>query len=201
MGVLPLFPAFDRQVAILEISLGEFCRNMDGEVTLEEVKKVVLLLSCRVRDIQISHWLGLLNAHWKGNPRGRDWLVGLPDNKMMGLAMLYLYLEPFLVSLPRTIFVSLLTATDTDKDGKMTWSELQQLPDFNLLENIGVALLEQSKDDQLEALAIGELLDVPIKPDQIFRKMTKPSSILRLFNALVYDEYDTPARLYDEVQD
>ena len=69
--------------------LGEFCRNMNGEVTLEEVEQVmllllfsillllqvVLLLSCRVRDIQISHWLGLLNAHWKVYPRGRDWLV------------------------------------------------------------------------------------------------------------------------------
>ena len=28
--------------------------------------------------------------------------VGLPDNKMMGLTMLYLYLAPFLVTLPRS---------------------------------------------------------------------------------------------------
>ena len=70
---------------------------MNGEVTLEEVEQVMLLLlfsilfllfllflilllqmmiiiSCRVRDIQISHWIGLLNAHWKVYPRGRDWL-------------------------------------------------------------------------------------------------------------------------------
>ena len=42
---------------------------------LEEVEQLVLLISCRIRDIQISHWLGLLNAHWKVYPRGRDWLV------------------------------------------------------------------------------------------------------------------------------
>ena len=31
--------------------------------------------------------------------------VGLPDNKMMGLAMLQLYLAPFLVTLPRSILL------------------------------------------------------------------------------------------------
>ena len=31
--------------------------------------------------------------------------VGLPDNKMMGLAMLHLYLAPFLVTLPRLILL------------------------------------------------------------------------------------------------
>ena len=80
---------YSRQSDVLQW-LDEICRNMDGEVTLEEVEQVVillllllllfllqvvLLLSCRVRDIQISHWLGLINAHWKGYPRGRDWLV------------------------------------------------------------------------------------------------------------------------------
>ena len=67
------------------------------------------------------------------------------------------------------MFASLVTATDIDKDGKMTWAELEQLPDFNLVETNWSALLEQSKEDQLEAVALGELLDVPIKPDEIFR--------------------------------
>ena len=60
----------------------------------------------------------------------------------------------------------------------MTWAELQQLPDFNLLQNNWSVLLEQSKEDQLEAVALGELLDVPIKPDKIFRSktFTLPSS-------------------------
>ena len=48
---------------------------MDGEVVLEEVEQLVIFISCRIRDIQISHWIGLINAHWKGFPRGRDWLV------------------------------------------------------------------------------------------------------------------------------
>ena len=91
--LLATFPAFDRflsAAAVFALVANEFCRNMNGEVTLEEVEQVmllllfsilllllqvVLLLSCRVRDIQISHWLGLLNAHWKVYPRGRDWLV------------------------------------------------------------------------------------------------------------------------------
>ena len=51
----------------------------------------------------------------------------------------------------------------------MTWAELEQLADFNLVETHWSALLEQSKEDQLEAVALGELLDVPIKPDEIFR--------------------------------
>ena len=91
--LLATFPAFDRFFRLLQSLhwLQMNCRNMNGEVTLEEVEQVmllllfsilllillqvVLLLSCRVRDIQISHWLGLLNAHWKVYPRGRDWLV------------------------------------------------------------------------------------------------------------------------------
>ena len=63
----------------------------------------------------------------------------------------------------------MLTATDIDKDGRMTWSEFEELSDFDSLETNWAALLEQSKDDQLEAIALGELLDVPIKPDEIFR--------------------------------
>ena len=51
----------------------------------------------------------------------------------------------------------------------MTWAELQHLPNFHSVETIWVALLEQSKEDQMEAIALGELLDVPIKPDEIFR--------------------------------
>ena len=51
----------------------------------------------------------------------------------------------------------------------MTWAELEQLSDFHLVETNWVALLEQSKNDQMEAIALGELLDVPIKPDEIFR--------------------------------
>ena len=53
------------------------CRNLDGEVVLEEVEQLIFFLSCRVRDIQGSHWLGLLNAHskWGGSPMGRDWMV------------------------------------------------------------------------------------------------------------------------------
>ena len=70
---------------------------------------------------------------------------------------------------PRSIFASLLTATDIDKDGRMTWAELEHLPNFHLVETIWAALLEQSKEDQMEAIALGELLDVPIKPDEIFR--------------------------------
>ena len=70
---------------------------------------------------------------------------------------------------PRSFFASLLTATDIDKDGRMTWTELEQLSDFHLVETNWVALLEQSKNDQMEAIALGELLDVPIKPDEIFR--------------------------------
>ena len=70
---------------------------------------------------------------------------------------------------PRSIFASLLTATDIDKDGRMTWAEIEQLPDFHLVETNFAALLEQSKEDQMEAIALGELLDVPIKPDEIFR--------------------------------
>ena len=103
----------------------------------------------------------------------------------------------------------------------MTWDELEQLTMTNILliETNLAALLEQSKEDQMEAIALGELLDVPIKPDEIFRlawkpwilpvcnyqsppsyrKMMKPSSVLRLFIALVHD--DSRARMYDEVQD
>ena len=93
--LLATFPAVDRflsAAAFFALVANELCRNMNGEVTLEEVEQVmllllfsillllrllqvVLLLSCRVRDIQISHWGGLLNAHWKVYPRGRDWLV------------------------------------------------------------------------------------------------------------------------------
>ena len=101
--LLATFPAFDRffsAAAVFALVANELCRNMNGEVTLEEVEQVmllllfsilllillqvVLLLSCRVRDIQISHWLGLLNAHWKVYPRGRDWLV---YTGLMGVAM------------------------------------------------------------------------------------------------------------------
>ena len=53
----------------------------------------------------------------------------------------------------------------------MTWDELEQLTMTNILliETNLAALLEQSKEDQMEAIALGELLDVPIKPDEIFR--------------------------------
>ena len=103
----------------------------------------------------------------------------------------------------------------------MTWAELEQLPDFNLVETNWSALLEQSKEDQLDAVALGELFEVPIKPDEIFRsktipcppliphllppfhrKITKPSNLLRLFIALVYyDDTQPQPRLYDEVQE
>ena len=51
----------------------------------------------------------------------------------------------------------------------MSWAEIEQLPDFHLVETNFASLLEQSKEDQMEAIGLGELLDVPIKPDEILR--------------------------------
>ena len=74
----------------------------------------------------------------------------------------------------RGIFASLLTATDTNKDGKMTWTELHNLTDFHLVTTTWAALLEEAREDQLYALAMASMLDVPLRPDEIFRSTTMP---------------------------
>ena len=73
----------------------------------------------------------------------------------------------------RSIFASLLTASDIDKNGRMTWTELQELDDIHLVSKNWVALIEVSKEDQVEAIALGELLDLPVKPDEILRSWLK----------------------------
>ena len=73
----------------------------------------------------------------------------------------------------RSIFASLLTASDIDKNGRMTWTELQELDDIHLVSKTWVALMEVSKEDQVEAIALGELLDLPVKPDEILRSWLK----------------------------
>ena len=73
----------------------------------------------------------------------------------------------------RSIFASLLTASDIDKNGRMTWTELQELDDIHLVSKNWVALVEKSKEDQVEAIALGELLDLPVKPDEILRSWLK----------------------------
>ena len=73
----------------------------------------------------------------------------------------------------RSIFASLLTASDIDKNGRMTWTELQELDDIHLVSKTWVALMEESKEDQVEAIALGELLDLPVKPDEILRSWLK----------------------------
>ena len=73
----------------------------------------------------------------------------------------------------RSIFASLLTASDIDKNGRMTWTELQELDDIHLVSKNWVALMEVSKEDQVEAIALGELLDLPVKPDEILRSWLK----------------------------
>ena len=73
----------------------------------------------------------------------------------------------------RSIFASLLTASDIDKNGRMTWTELQELDDIHLVSKTWVALMEESKEDQVEAIALGELLDLPVKPDEILRSGLK----------------------------
>ena len=73
----------------------------------------------------------------------------------------------------RSIFASLLTASDIDKNGRMTWTELQELDDIHLVSKNWVALMEESKEDQVEAIALGELLDLPVKPDEILRSWLK----------------------------
>ena len=69
----------------------------------------------------------------------------------------------------RSIFASLLAASDIDKNGRMTWTELQELDDIHLVSKNWVALMEESKEDQVEAIALGELLDLVVKPDEILR--------------------------------
>ena len=73
----------------------------------------------------------------------------------------------------RSIFASLLTASDIDKNGRMTWTELQELDDIHLVSKNWVALVEVSKEDQVEAIALGDLLDLPVKPDEILRSWLK----------------------------
>ena len=73
----------------------------------------------------------------------------------------------------RSIFASLLTASDIDKNGRMTWTELQELDDIHLVSKTWVALMEVSKEDQVEEIALGELLDLPVKPDEILRSWLK----------------------------
>ena len=73
----------------------------------------------------------------------------------------------------RSIFASLLTASDIDKNGRMTWTELQELDDIHLVSKNWVALIEVSKEDQVEAIALGDLLDLPVKPDEILRSWLK----------------------------
>ena len=73
----------------------------------------------------------------------------------------------------RSIFASLLTASDIDKNGRMTWTELQELDDIHLVSKNWVALLEESKEDQVEAIALGDLLDLPVKLDEILRSWLK----------------------------
>ena len=73
----------------------------------------------------------------------------------------------------RSIFASLLTASDIDKNGRMTWTELQELDDIHLVSKNWVALMEVTKEDQVEAIALGELLDLPVKPDEILRSWLK----------------------------
>ena len=55
----------------------------------------------------------------------------------------------------------------------MTWTELQELDDIHLVSKTWVALVEVSKEDQVEAIALGELLDLPVKPDEILRSGLK----------------------------
>ena len=55
----------------------------------------------------------------------------------------------------------------------MTWTELQELDDIHLVSKNWVALMEVSKEDQVEAIALGELLDLPVKPDEILRSWLK----------------------------
>ena len=73
----------------------------------------------------------------------------------------------------RSIFASLLTASDIDKNGRMTWTELQELDDIHLVSKNWVALMEVTKEDQVEAIALGDLLDLPVKPDEILRSWLK----------------------------
>ena len=73
----------------------------------------------------------------------------------------------------RSIFASLLTASDIDKNGRMTWTELQELDDIHLVSKTWVALMEETKEYQVEAIALGELLDLPVKPDEILRSWLK----------------------------
>ena len=62
-----------------------------------------------------------------------------------------------------------MAASDIDKNGRMTWTELQELDDIHLVSKNWVALMEESKEDQVEAIALGELLDLVVKPDEILR--------------------------------
>ena len=73
----------------------------------------------------------------------------------------------------RSIFASLLTASDIDKNGRMTWTELQELDDIHLVSKNWVALMEVTKEDQVEAIALGDLLDLPVKLDEILRSWLK----------------------------
>ena len=81
---------------------------MDGEVVLDEGEQLVLLLSCRICDIQTSHWIGLLNAHWKVYPRGRDWLV-----LYTGVIWVVMALELMFVSIEMAVYVLMLILTTT----------------------------------------------------------------------------------------
>ena len=73
----------------------------------------------------------------------------------------------------RSIFASLLTASDIDKNGRMTWTELQELDDIHLVSKNWVALMEVTKEDQVEAIALGDLLDLLVKLDEILRSWLK----------------------------
>ena len=55
----------------------------------------------------------------------------------------------------------------------MTWTELQELDDIHLVSKTWVALMEETKEYQVEAIALGELLDLPVKPDEILRSWLK----------------------------
>ena len=77
---------------------------------LEEVEQLVLLISCRIRDIQISHWIGLLNAHWKVYPRGRDWLVYHTGAIWVVMSLMMITVVMF-VTIGMSEYVSMLITT------------------------------------------------------------------------------------------
>ena len=166
--LLATFPAFDRflsAAAVFALVANEFCRNMNGEVTLEEVEQVpilllllqvVLLLSCRVRDIQISHWLGLLNAHWKVYPRGRDWLVHTRYYSILWVAMqIVTTIDASFVLMPMLI----CDVTTFLTDYKQGWPSRQQDDGLGNVASVPCPLLHHFAKVRLSWLQRSSLMD------------------------------------------